>query len=325
MKAQSEATVGYWWVNHGPASSREIEGGYLWSPKRNRNGGRNAGYDNMPRAVPGDVVFSHADGRIGAVGLVLERVRTAPAPAAEHTAVPADAEEGWLLPVRFERLRQPLVPKEHWTRLKPLLPPRQAPLRVGGGARGGVHLAAVPAALATRLGELLAGQLEDVRAEIEIETDGQLTDAALEERIWRRTDLGPREKHDLVRARAGQGSFRASVERVETHCRVTGVLDRRHLRVSHIKPWRACDDLEKLDGFNGLLFSPHIEQLFSRGHICFMDNGELLISEHLNRLVKRAWGLERARTPQPFRPGQRAYLEFHREHVFEKLSGGRRR
>ena len=70
----------HWWVNHKQTSRQEIDGSYLWSPKKNKNGARNVSYDNMTRAVPGDVVFSYADGKIGAVGVVIDRVRTAPTP-----------------------------------------------------------------------------------------------------------------------------------------------------------------------------------------------------------------------------------------------------
>lgn len=315
MTTRTEGAVSYWWVNHGAAAALEIADGYLWTPQRGSRGVNDA----VTRPLPGDVLFSHAAGSIGALGVVLERVRTSPKPSAGE-----DSTAGWLLPVRFEPLTRPLVPRQHLAALKPVLPAKQAPLRAGGGASA-AYLTAVPTAMVKVLAELLDGQLDSLTAEIAIETDGQLTQAALEERIWLRADLTPGEKRHLVSARAGRGSFRASVERIETACRVTGVLDRRHLEACHIKPWRVCDDQERLDGFNGLLFAPHIGHLFSRGHLSFMDNGELLISEHLNRLVRRAWGLARARKPQPFRPEQRAYLRFHRHQVFEKLHRGRRR
>ena len=31
----------YWWVNQNQTFRQEIAGGFLWSPKRNANGGRN--------------------------------------------------------------------------------------------------------------------------------------------------------------------------------------------------------------------------------------------------------------------------------------------
>lgn len=310
----------YWWANHGKDFLDELEGGYLWCAKRSGKSAAAAAGDNMARAIPGDVVFSFAQERIGALGVVTERARTASAPDARR----AKSAAGWLLPVRFETLAQPLTPAAHLSKLGAVLPAKHAPLRVGAGRAAAPYLAAVPPRMAAVLHDLLAGQLQSIEEAVAIETDGRLADAAVEEQIWRRSDVALRDKRQLVSARFGQGLFRQNLERIEKLCRVTGVPDRRHLRASHIKPWRLADDREKLDGCNGLLLSPHVEHLFNRGHISFTDDGDMLLSKHLNPTVAKAWGLDRARVARPFRPEQRAYLEFHRRYVFEKLSSGRR-
>lgn len=77
--------------------------------------------------------------------------------------------------------------------------------------------------------------------------------------------ITPTEKQQISNARRGQGLFRARVELIERGCRLTGVVDRAHLGASHIKPWRACTNTERLDGHNGLLLAPHIDHLFDRG------------------------------------------------------------
>jgi hypothetical protein len=35
----------HWWVNQNQTFRHELAGGYLWSPKRNKNGARNPFYD----------------------------------------------------------------------------------------------------------------------------------------------------------------------------------------------------------------------------------------------------------------------------------------
>ena len=70
----------YWWVNHRQTYRQELEGEYLWSPKKNQNGAKNLSYDNMIRVMPGDVVLSCADAAIRAVGVALGRTREAPKP-----------------------------------------------------------------------------------------------------------------------------------------------------------------------------------------------------------------------------------------------------
>ena len=86
---------------------------------------------------------------------------------------------------------------------------------------------------------------------------------------------------------------------------MSGLLDRRHLRARHIKPWSICSDQEKLDGFNGLLFSPQFDHLFTRGYIAFADNGELLVSRYLNPAVLQSWRITLPINVGAFKPQQR--------------------
>lgn len=91
----------------------------------------------------------------------------------------------------------------------------------------------------------------------------------------------------------------------------------RHLRASHIKPWRASSTFEKLDGNNGLLLSPHIDHLFDQGFISFTDDGILLISSKVDVDTLIHWGIEVEGGYGSFRPKQLPYLAFHREFVFK--------
>jgi hypothetical protein len=147
----------------------------------------------------------------------------------------------------------------------------------------------------------------------------------LQRDIWERTDISLAEKRALLGARLGHGEYRANVEKVDGACRVTGVMDRRHLRATHIKPWRYCSDAEKLDGHNGLMLSPHVVHLFERGYVTFSDTGDLHVSRTLNSRVLKQWGIALPVTPRPFSTQQKAYLAWHRQHVYEKVETGKRR
>ena len=138
-----------------------------------------------------------------------------------------------------------------------------------------------------------------------------------ERAILLRPFIGDLEKKQLVMARRGQGRYRSSLELIEKSCRVTGLRDLKHLRASHIKPWRVSDDKEKLDGYNGLLLSPHVDHLFDRGWVLFENDGHLVPSPKLNPSVLQSWRIEPDRNGQPFVPQQIEYLEYHRESIFQ--------
>jgi len=315
----------HWWANHAASDRAQVDGSYLWLPKKNSNGTRSQSQLNMSRIVPGDIVFSCAAGIIAALGVVLERARSAPLPPISGEPMPgAAADDGWLIPIQFLDLAQPLRLQQHLAELKPVLPARQSPLRASGEANQNVRLAELPGPMAAILRRLLQPQVEDCEALVATETDGKLAQRAIEEQIWQRADLGSRDRRQLISARVGQGVFRERLERAETACRVTGIMDRRYLQATHIKPWKDAEDHEKLDGANGLLLSPHMRLLFERGHISFANDGALLVSRHVNPYVRSAWGLERSMPPRPFSSAQSSYLAYHRQQIFEKIGGGRR-
>ncbi len=81
----------YWWVNQNQTYRHEVDGGYLWSPKRSSskahpNGIRNPYYETMREVAPGDLVFSFRDTRIVAVGIAQSACFESPKPTEFGTA-----------------------------------------------------------------------------------------------------------------------------------------------------------------------------------------------------------------------------------------------
>lgn len=125
----------------------------------------------------------------------------------------------------------------------------------------------------------------------------------------------------IVTVRSKQSLFRRRLLTVEKSCRLTGIEDLRFLRASHIKPWSKCTvGDERVDGNNGLLLSPHADFLFDRGWITFEDGGTLVRSQHLPRQVIDRIGLNLrpGRDCGTFAGSQQAYLEYHRNAIFDK-------
>ncbi len=319
-------SASFWWVNHSHTFRTEIEGSYLWfANKTHKSKARSESEKNTQKLLPGDVIFSFAQGEIGAIGVVVGGAREAARPRefdsiAEH----ADSQSGWSVPVRFTTLTAPLRTEEHMSELAAVLPRKHAPILASGASNQHMVLSAVPPAMVSTLSGLLAGQLERIVGTIIEKVGRSLMEDVAEAAIQQRTDIGPPQKSDLLKARYGQGVFCFNVEQNEHSCRISGVLDRRHLWARHIKPWCECDDAEKLDGSNGLMMSPHIAHLFERGYITFTDEGDLLVSQDLNPVVLHNWHIELPLNVGEFRPEQCFYLDWHRREVFEQHGAGRR-
>ena len=124
------------------------------------------------------------------------------------------------------------------------------------------------------------------------------------------------EKVQIINSRIGQGIFRSRVESIEPSCRVTRLSNKALLIASHIKPWSVSDNMERLDGNNGLLLSPHIDKLFDQGWITFTDAGDLLCAEPSIERALQQWGVELPINVGPFKPKQSEYLAYHRSKIY---------
>ncbi len=308
----------YWWVSHNKTHKYEMEGGYLWSPKTRQNGVRSQFYDNMMEVRPGDIVFSFSDTFIKAVGVATTVAKTTDRPAEFGSAGSIWATSGWYVTVQFTKIRTPFRPKDHIEQIGPLLPGKYSPLKKDGNGHEHVYLAEVSEALASCLTQLISSE---ERAATDLALGAihrSLETEAAETQLLQRTDLPATAKLQLVMARRGMGRFRSELERIERGCRLTGISVTRHLRASHIKPWKDSSDDEKLDGCNGLLLAPHVDHLFDGGYISFEDTGDLLISAYLKSDILDAWGISRSANVGGFIKRQMEYLAWHRQNVFER-------
>ena len=126
----------------------------------------------------------------------------------------------------------------------------------------------------------------------------------------------------LIQARVGQMDFRRGLLGSKSaYCAFTGITDSSLLIAGHIKPWRVCNNEERLDVQNGLLFTPTFDRLFNNGYISFLDNRKLMISPLLNRKTTKLLGLEiEMEVDVPIlgasNSRRRNFLDYHRSQVF---------
>jgi hypothetical protein len=141
------------------------------------------------------------------------------------------------------------------------------------------------------------------------------SELSLPEEIESITASTATERAALIQARIGQGAYRVEVMKLwDGQCAVTGCGVGEALRASHIRPWSASTNSQRLDPENGLLLAAHIDALFDRGLISFDDQGEMLVSKNLGD-VTDFWGLGGPLRRQPS-DATLSYLSYHRSNVF---------
>lgn len=302
----------YWWVNHKQTFRQEIDGGYLWSPKRTKNNRRSQFYDNMREARPGDRVISFADATIQYIGRITAAATEAPKPSEYGPAGENWNNVGWRLPVEWKPLPTPIRPKANAQSIRQWLPAKYSPIRTSGDGNQGAYLSEIRGDLFNFVVALGGG-------EPTAPPTGP-SSSVTETRLPYDPPAGDTEREQISRARIGQGLFRTRVRDFEKSCRLTGIASPRLLVASHIKPWRASSSYERLDGANGLLLTRHVDHLFDKGFITFEDNGSVTVSSRLpeDDLLRLGLAGAVARNGKPFAKEQLPYLSYHRSEVFQQ-------
>lgn len=121
------------------------------------------------------------------------------------------------------------------------------------------------------------------------------------------------------KARDGQGKYREELLEQCRFCPITMIADERLLIASHIKPWAASNDIEKVDPYNGYMLSPLYDKLFDRGFITFTENKHIVLSEFISSYTWKQVGIKNGMLIKalPMDDKRQEYLKFHHQSVFK--------
>lgn len=160
--------------------------------------------------------------------------------------------------------------------------------------------------------------LDDIRAvtgpAINLEEEGIKQETEIE-----KLSLEGKDKEAVIKVRANQGIFREQLLKRYSHCCLCGVKNQSLLVASHIKPWAESESTEKLDPDNGFLMCPNHDKLFDQGLISFDDEGRIIISDKVDESDRLFMNIRlEMKIKCNLTDGNRKYLNYHREHVFQK-------
>jgi len=123
--------------------------------------------------------------------------------------------------------------------------------------------------------------------------------------------LSPTERESVILARVGQGVYRSQlIDAWDGRCSVTGTTVLAALVASHIKPWIAASNAERLDAANGLLLVGTLDHLFDEGLITFDDDGAIDISPTVSETEYSALDLSRSLRLRHVPPAALPYASF---------------
>jgi hypothetical protein len=132
----------YWWVNQNQIYRHEVEGGYLWSPKRNATGPVTWSSRSWTH------VSAQSASHSGIAGKALNRQNSGLQAKTGRTSV------------AFTRLDNQVRPKDHIDILRSLLRDRYSPLQPNGNGLQSIHLTELPQPFAETLIALIGGEAD---------------------------------------------------------------------------------------------------------------------------------------------------------------------
>ncbi len=140
-----------------------------------------------------------------------------------------------------------------------------------------------------------------------------------------RENLNETQRHALIAARLGQGKFRADVLAFwDGRCAVTGCEMGQVIRASHIKPWRDCDDRERLDPNNGIPLIANLDALFDKYLITFDELGRIICAPAITQDNKSILYGSHSSMTKPPGTKMKEYLRSHRSQYERVISRGNR-
>lgn len=135
-------------------------------------------------------------------------------------------------------------------------------------------------------------------------------------KVEENTQLTTTERTQIIQSRIGQGLFRNKLVEYWAGCSVSGCSLMTVLIASHIRPWSECDNIQRLDPYNGLLLQPNLDRLFDRGYITFDLHGKIQCSSFLDKNDRKLLGIDEKMHLRKIDKMHNKYLLYHQENCF---------
>lgn len=128
-----------------------------------------------------------------------------------------------------------------------------------------------------------------------------------------------KKQQEINKAREGQGKYREQLLEQCHFCPFTMISDERLLIASHIKPWAASEENEKIDPYNGYILTPMFDKLFDKGFITFTENRHVILSDFISPFTWKQIGIKNDTFIKalPMDDKRVKYLDFHHQSVFK--------
>ncbi|MGN7476985.1 HNH endonuclease [Solibacillus silvestris] len=279
----------------------------VWCSILDSSGQTPHSWERMREVKKGDAIFHCVKGEIAAISIAQESCHEGMSPFDNGGVI------GNLFSAIYEELVFPIMIKEHFDEIQPLLPIKYSPFQQNGDGNQG-FLYPCNEMLAIKLLEIISdANIYEEHAE---QLEFAIGMIAQKERNTLAPVLIEKEAEAKAKIRRGLQKFKKQLAPLwDNQCALCGITLPALLQASHSKPWKDATDDERLDPHNGILLCSNHDALYEQGYIAFDGTGKIHISPEIERIDYVKYGIhEKMRVARV--EENKKYFKWHKREVF---------
>lgn len=296
-------------VMQGETYEEDKDLGVIWSPIYDKAGIEQHFWARMRKVKKGDCVFHYVKGAIVAISIAQSDCEDGVKPVLFriHTE-----EKVHVVHVKYYPLEYPLIIKNHWEKIQPLLPTKYSAFREDGSGNSG-YLYPCHEELALQFSKI-------IRSLNKASTD--------EEQLSLSIDAVQQTKPLFTILDRLDGQLKETLEYNESNffeqqiklwngtCPICGIHHQKMMKAIHVKPMKESILEERNDPFNGILLCSNHAVLYEEGLIAFDGRGRLHISQKIPPQEYRNYQLTECKKIELY-PENKTYYRWHKRYQFK--------
>lgn len=294
-------------VMQGETYEEDRDLGVIWSPIYDKAGTEPHFWSRMRQVKKGDCIFHYVKGAIIAISIAQNDCEEGIKPVLFRVQT---EERGHVIRTKYYSLEIPLIIRDYWQEISPLLPTKYSAFQEDGSGNGG-YLYPCHEELTLKFSSLIRSLNKTFTAE---QLSLSIDEVQLANPLF--TLLDGIDHQTTEQLQFEQSVFcQLQTKLWNGTCPICGIHHQKMMRVTHAKQMKESLLKERKDPYNGLLLCANHAVLYEEGLITFDGSGKLHISQ---RITPEDYGRYQLKDGQKIElyPENKPYFRWHKRYHF---------
>lgn len=296
-------------VMQGETYEEDKDLGVIWSPIYDKTGIEQHFWARMRKVKKGDCIFHYVKGAIVAISIAQSDCKEGVKPVLFRIHTEA---KGHVVHVKYFPLEYPLIIRDYWKTIQPLLPTKYSAFREDGSGNGG-YLYPCHEELALQFSKLIRSlnKTNSIEEQLSLSIDAvQQTNPLFNLLDRLDNQLKKNLEHDE------SNFFEQQIKLWNGTCPICGIHHSNMMKAIHVKSMKESILEERKDPFNGILFCSNHAVLYEEGLIAFDGRGRLHISQRISPKEYSNYQLKEGQKIELY-PENKTYFRWHKRYCYQ--------